>query len=283
MRFYKQLLSIVAIILCATQLSTAQVSYESSFSEIGFGIGTFQYQGDLTANLPILEEFTYAGTIFYRYNFNSAFAAKLQLGYGKISGDDINAARFNVRNTSFRSTIAEVSLIGQVNIIPLINKDYSLGKVTPYFYAGVSGFYFNPQGKYQGEWYDLQPLGTEGQGLSAYPDKDPYSLFQVSIPFGIDIRYNLSRRVFTGFELGMRKTFTDYLDDVSGTYGDNELIGIANGEAASYFADPSGLNFPEGKERGNADKKDWYSFFSVYFTYNLIGKRDWRYIKKRAF
>ncbi len=273
------LIAIFMFGLCFTFETKAQ-----SFSEVGLGIGTYQYQGDLTSTFPALEEFSFAGSIFYRYNFDSRFAAKIQFGFGQISGDDLYAKNFNKRNTSFRSILGEVSLIGEVNLVALISKETELRKVTPFIFGGVSGFYFNPQGQYQGEWYDLQPLGTEGQGLPQYPDKQMYSLFQVSIPFGIDIRYNFDRKFFTGIELGMRKTFTDYLDDVSGTYADNGVIASARGEAAAFFADPSeGSKFPEGFKRGNADRMDWYSHFNVYFTYNFINKKDWRYMRKRAF
>lgn len=277
MRSLKQLLGIVAIVLFTTQYSIAQ-----KFSEIGIGIGTFQYQGDLTPTFPVLEEFTFAGNVFYRYNFNPAIAAKGQFTFGRISGNDIHGDN-RVRNLKFRSIIAELSLTGQVDVIALIRKDGVLNNFTPFIYGGVAGFYFNPQGDYQGAWRNLQPIGTEGQGMAAYPDRKPYSLFQVSIPFGIDLRYNFARRFFTGLEFGMRKTFTDYLDDVSGTYADNELIEAEKGVVAAYLADPRDVKKEEGAMRGNSAKKDWYSHFNVYFTYNLIGKRDWRSIKKRAF
>lgn len=279
MRILKQFTAIVVICLCGLQQSYAQ-----KFAEIGFGIGNFQYQGDLTKNAPVIEEFAFSGSIFYRYNFNSAFAAKVQASFGRISGDDMNA-NFHQRNTEFKSLLGELAITGQVDIIALIQGDEGLKKVSPFIYAGVAGFYFNPQGKFEGKWYDLQPLGTEGQGLAQYPDKKEYSLIQVSIPFGVDIRYNLSRRAFTGFEFGMRKTFTDYLDDVSGTYADNAVILAERGEAAAYLADPTvrDVKFPEGAARGNSKKMDWYSHFNIYFTYNLIGKRDWRYMRNKRF
>ncbi|MGK0387952.1 MAG: hypothetical protein ACI94Y_000679 [Maribacter sp.] len=277
MRSLKQLLIIVAIVLFTTQFSIAQ-----KFSEIGIGIGTFLYQGDMTPTFPVGEEFTFAGNIFYRYNFNSAIAVKAQFSFGQISGNDIHGNNRR-RNMKFRSLIGELAITGQVDIIALIRRDGILGNFTPFIYGGVAGFYFNPQGKYEGEWHDLQPLGTEGQGMAEYPNKDPYSLFQVSIPFGIDLRYNFSRQFFTGLEFGMRKTFTDYLDDVSGTYADNELIQTQKGDMAAYLADPRDVKKSEGEVRGNSARKDWYSHFNVYFTYNIIGKRDWRKIKKRSF
>jgi hypothetical protein len=154
----------------------------------------------------------------------------------------------------FRSIIGELSLTGQVDIIALIRRDGVLSNFTPFIYGGVAGFYFNPQGDYQGAWRNLQPIGTEGQGMAAYPDKKPYSLFQVSIPFGIDLRYNFGRKFFTGIEFGMRKTFTDYLDDVSGTYIDNELIQAEQGVVAAYFADPRDVKKEEGAISGLTHK-----------------------------
>jgi hypothetical protein len=48
----------------------------------------------------------------------------------------------------------------------------------------------------------------------------------VAIPFGIGAKMNVSKKVGIGLEWGPRKTFTDYLDDVSGTYPDVSLKSI---------------------------------------------------------
>ena len=54
------------------------------------------------------------------------------------------------------------------------------------------------------------------------------------------------------------QTTTDYLDDVHGTYADATVIQESYGDAAAYFADPSGLNLPVGMARGNAQTTDSY-------------------------
>ena len=64
------------------------------------------------------------------------------------------------------------------------------------------------------EWLDLQPLGTEGQYSSQYPEKDPYQLIQFAIPVGIGFKVSLSEKFSMAIEYGLRKTFTDYIDDV---------------------------------------------------------------------
>ena len=153
---------------------------------------------------------------------------------------------------------------------------------SPYFFAGINYMRMNPKGKLDGEWVELQPLGTEGQGTILRNDNNElvkkYSRNQIVIPFGVGVKMNITHHLSFGLEYGMRKTFTDYLDDVSGTYADNDLIQSERGDAAAFFADPSvrDTKFAEGVARGNSKKKDWYSHFNVYFTYNLIGKKDWR-------
>jgi hypothetical protein len=59
-------------------------------------------------------------------------------------------------------------------------------------------------------------LSTEGQGI--YPDKKPYSLWQPTIPFGGGVKFAITENLRIGFEIGLRKLFTDYLDDVSTSY-----------------------------------------------------------------
>ncbi len=71
-------------------------------------------------------------------------------------------------------------------------------------------FSFNPQARNvdplaenKDHWYDLQPLGTEGQGLTGQPVL--YSLTSFSIPFGLGLKVNFLRNFSFGAEWGMRK------------------------------------------------------------------------------
>ena len=129
---------------------------------------------------------------------------------------------------------------------------------------------------YQGRWYNLQPIGTEGQG-SAFSDEKTYSLTQFSIPFGVGLKVNTSKNIGINFEWGLRKTFTDYLDDVSGKYADPFLLGSEKGPVAVGLADKSlkpetGGN--TGRGRGNSYNKDWYSFAGVIITFKLRGNEN---------
>jgi hypothetical protein len=90
------------------------------------------------------------------------------------------------------------------------------------------------------------------------------------LPFGIGLRYALSDNVHIGFELSDRKTFTDYLDDVSSHYVDHEQLLIARGPLAvemAYRGIPSTTASsaypPNGEQRGTPSEMDWYYFTSL--------------------
>ena len=105
-----------------------------------------------------------------------------------------------------------------------------------YFSVGVGVFWFNPKALYGGTWYELQKLGTEGQGLPNGAKK--YSRISISIPMVIGVRFIVGKKMTIGLEYNFRKTFTDYIDDVSTTYYDNNLLKQSNGVVAAALADP---------------------------------------------
>jgi hypothetical protein len=120
----------------------------------------------------------------------------------------------------------------------------------------------------------LKPLSTEGQGI--YPDKKPYKKLQPVIPVGGGVKFVLSDNLRIGIEIGIRKTFTDYLDDVSTSYPDPTDLFNARGQIAinySYRGDelPGGdPTFPtKATQRGGAKQKDIYYFTGLNLTYRL--------------
>jgi hypothetical protein len=117
----------------------------------------------------------------------------------------------------------------------------------------------------------LQSLGTEGQGIEG--QMDPYSLVSVAIPFGIGLKWNVGKYVSLGAEWGMRYTFTDYLDDVSGVYFDQDILILQKGEVVAQLADRAVIKNQPGTQRGNATIKDWYSF-AVFTATFKIGNED---------
>ena len=116
---------------------------------------------------------------------------------------------------------------------------------------------------------DLQPLGTEGQGLAEYPDREFYNLTQFSIPLGAGVKYALTDQINLGFEIGIRKTFTDYIDDVSLTYADEVILAENRGAQTVALANRTGSPVNGGQSRGSSDN-DWYLISGVTISYNFI-------------
>lgn len=267
--------------------------------ELVTGLGGTTFMGDLGGS-------TGKGTRFIKdYNFKSIrpilsvggklrtksfFAFEADLNYGYLSGADKYSKepiRFN-RNLSFRSPIIEFTTTAQVYIgRRKLNNLYKIKSTRgrrssfnldphPYVFAGLGFLRFNPQAKYEGKWVDLQPLGTEGQGLK--PGFEKYSRNAFVIPFGIGVRNAVTKYFNIGLEICMRKSFTDYIDDVSTVYYDNDAIREARGDVAAYLADPNNGTVPNatlpdgygmGAQRGGAKYNDYYGFVLISANYRL--------------
>ncbi len=249
--------------------------------ELGVMVGVSNYQGDLGAE-TISASFkqthaAYGG--FLRYNFNNYITAKLNVYSGTISGEDSNAGNETrrQRNLSFRNNLLEVGLTGEFNILGY--QPFNLERVfSPYVFAGIAMVRHNPKAFIDGNWVELQPLGTEGQGLSSEPDREFYKLTQFSVPFGIGAKYAINDKWNLGLEFGVRRTFTDYLDDVSTTYTDKEQLLAARGELAVALSDRATEPRAAGVNRGNDGNDDWYFMGGVTISYNfadngLVGSR----------
>ncbi len=134
---------------------------------------------------------------------------------------------------------------------------------TTYLFTGISVYYFNPQNMdKQGIWRNVRQYHTEGQGY--VPTRKNYSLVQLAIPMGIGLKFPLGKGYSLGFEYGLRKTFTDYLDDASMTYFDEDFIMQHFGQTGLDLSNPakpeyrSQLRPPE--QRGDPRDKDSYLF-----------------------
>lgn len=260
---------LILTIILSSAISNAQTENFRSRSSFGFMVGGSYYIGDLNQFYHFRRTNLSAGAI-YRYYLNSRLALRGGLRYGTVEGYDSDANNDfqQNRNLSFQSDIYEVSAGLEFNY-----KNYKLGNsdhfFSPYMFIDIGVFRMNPQTEYNGELIDLQPIGTEGQG-SSLSDKNPYSLTQLVIPLGVGFKMNLGKKMAVSFEYGIRKTFTDYLDDVGpGNYINPVQLAQENGDIAARLSDPSLSNTPMYGSRGNAATKDWYSMFGVMFTFSL--------------
>jgi len=239
--------------------------------EAGILVGGANYLGDLSSNSSrvYFDETRFAGGAFVRYNFSDYIAARIGFNYANISGHDSNAndAFIRSRNLSFQSSLLELGVMAEFNILGY--QPYALYRVfSPYIFAGVTGAKFNPKTDFMGQTVDLRPLGTEGQNLPNVGGSNPYGDFLISIPFGFGLKYAITDKINIGLELGARRTFTDFLDDVSGNYvaadefGDNIL--------AAELSNRSGQEVVTGTPRGDDTTADWYFIGGMTLSYNFL-------------
>lgn len=273
--FMKRLAFLICICLCSLQFCFSQVS------EVGLCVGGSFYLGELNPS-GMFAKLQPAGGVMYRYNFSPRWAFKSTVLFGSLEASDAETNGNDPRALSFRSPISEIAAVAELNFLKLYNepgKNY----FSPYLFGGISIFSFNPQAKYKDNWYDLQPLGTEGQGLEGY-DRERYNLTGIAIPFGMGFRFNFLYYYSIGFEWGMRKTFTDYIDDISTTYVDHIKLNTERSPIVEYFGDPSGANggeyHAEGTARGNSQTKDWYSFANLTFSFKFNYNHGCNYLSK---
>ena len=235
------------------------------------------YQGDLQPNSFSFSQSGKWGSIWVRKPISSHFSVKAGLGMGNIQAADANNRDYlKLRNLSFKSSIQEAFLELDFTILNADNNRF-----LPYLHGGVSVFHFNPY-TYDaaGQKYYLQPLGTEGQGLPSMPGTKLYKLCQPALTVGGGIRYAISRNVTIGINASQRKTFTDFIDDVSGAYADEaELLQLRGPKTVelAYRGDElgNGSGYPKaGEQRGMPTEMDWYYFagLTLEIKFNAIGK-----------
>ena len=238
--------------------------------------GTTNYVGELFFKKSKLPEYDLSHAklavgLGMEYMVSRKASLRGMLSYGRISADDQTTGFEPARNLSFHSSIWDLMIGGQYYML-----DPERYLLSPYAFAGVAFFHFNPYSYDRaGNKVYLQPLSTEGQGFTE--GQEPYKLYQVAIPFGGGLKLSLNDNVRVGVELSLRKTFTDYLDDVSTRYVDPELLYLHRGLQSvemAYRGDEVGSHsgYPTaGTERGIARFKDRYYFTTVSFSFRLSG------------
>ena len=243
-------------------------------AQVGQGIhlnlffGMSNYSGDLQEKRFTFSQSHLAGGLGLSFDVAKQFSIRTAFKLGKVSADD-SKGRNAARNLNFFTNIAEFSVDGQYFFKPLGEHP-----LTPYIFLGLAFYHFNPYTfDSTGKKYFLHPLGTEGEGY--VPGRSEYKLTELSIPLGAGVKLSMTENLNVGFEIGIRRLFTDYLDDVSSTYVDPNAILTNRGAKALELAYRGGElkggsdTYPTGKVRGNPIYKDWYYFTGLTLSYKL--------------
>lgn len=248
--------------------------------EVGLMLGGGYYSGDMDAPefSTNLKKTKFSYGLFGRYHLSNKLAVRASLSVVNISSaDSLSSAEWQqLRNLSFTNTIVELSTTVEYSLLKFDPTGANGGNFTPYVFAGLAYYKHNPKTLYQGQTIELQPLGTEGQGMLGYDEK--YSLRQMTIPFGGGLKYAINDRVVIAAEINGRRAFTDHLDDLSVNYVAYEDLLNGNGALAASLGDrtpeitgmPS--ERPTGSTRGSSKVKDYYFTGMVSFSYTLDSK-----------
>lgn len=281
-QFFTHTLALLLVLaLVASEANAQQFSKRKQYNSVGVSLNAMNYFGDITPK-PSIPSFRAGATrpnigLTFTRRFAPRISGRASLSYGRITGDDAKAAdqtdpeakyRYN-RNMNFRNDILEFAAVGMFDLVENRNNYIKRPDFVPYLFGGVAVMHHNPKGTdADGNIVALQPLRTEGQATG-------YSLTQFVIPFGAGARYKLNKSFDIGLELGFRKTFTDYLDDVSGNYVTDR--NSLPSDAAKYFGFDITRNLPgtyttanqAGGQRGKSNEKDWYTTLGVSVNYIL--------------
>ena len=236
-----------------------------------------------------------------RYRTGDYTALRASFSYGRLHGDDKKTQEYyrHYRNLNFSSHVYEFAVVFEAAFMKEeMGRRYRIrgyrGRrgyaIYNYGFAGLGAFRFNPTTTDNGTTVQLQPLHTEGQGI--FPSRKPYNRVVVCIPVGIGFRFIIAKKWSLGLEYGLRYTFTDYLDDVSSTYVDPEILKAqfkndpakgnlsakmsnrSNPTSAHPEGDPYGPgavpgNAAPGGQRGDPRYNDAYMFALVTLNYKL--------------
>ena len=248
------------------------ISTNAQHFEAGLSFGNANYLGDLvsTKNLAVLKQFNASTSIFARLN-HKRFGTQLSLMHTTLSADDKNGL-YPERGLHFKTPITELALTVDCGLT-YWQFNYGDSYIEPYATAGLALYHFNPKAQIDGEWTELQPLGTEGQGLANHAN--PYSRTQIALIMGGGMKFKINQKLAIRTEFGVRKLFTDYIDDVSANPVRYVQILMEKGEDIAALSVPSinqettDFKIPT-QTRGGAGK-DMYFVYQVSVAYT-IGK-----------
>lgn len=267
---------LASIIISLPLLANTQESIVQE-GEFGFGVGAGHYFGDLNTRARVNRPKLAAG-IFFRKNFGNYIGLRVAANYARLGYSDAYNTHnefMHRRNLSFNSNVWELAVQGDFNFYRFLPGDPYF-RFTPYVTLGAGIFNYDPFTYLNDEKHFLRPLGTEGQGSTAYPNRKPYSSMSFSVPFGVGFKYAINPRVNIGFEVVHRFTNTDYLDDVSTTYVEPEVFqpnpnfpsspGLLLHDRSYETGTPIGT---KGVQRGNSQQKDQFATAIFYMSFNL--------------
>ena len=217
--------------------------------DIGLFGGAGTYFGDMTKS-EFGKSVNPAYGAFMRFNFNPRYA----LRFNVINGSIGSTGSFEGQPWDFKKNVLDISLQFEFNFFKYIVGD----KETPYstyIFAGVGMQNY----KYK---MDENKLGTAVDAPYT-PASASGPVMSPTIPFGLGFKFNVSKRIGLGIEAGLRKTFSDKLDNLDDPLS-YSIPGVApNPDVVIKYVD-------------NYHNNDWTAYAGIHLVYKLIyGDKEW--------
>lgn len=187
--------------------------------EFGVYGGGSYYQGEINTNkLFHSTDLSYGGSV--RFIINPRYALRMNLFRTSLSAEDQSQvyAYQNQRNASFKTNLTEASILYEFNFFPFKTRNLDLSK-SLYVTAGLSVFHSSNTNK----------------------------ILDLSVPFGVGYKANLTKKISISFDWVYRKTFTDQLD-------------LLSGETFNSF---------DVKQNSYTRNKDWFATAGITLTYKI--------------
>jgi hypothetical protein len=186
----------------------AQTLLFSQNTELGVLVGGSVYTGDIEVSPPnFLPQTHPAVGIMARQYLSEKFAVRALFAIGGLSGDEKKyptSGKLETRGFNFKSTVAELSILPEL-------RPFSIGNVHFFGFVGLAATYVNPK-----TYFNEQKTNASNASILA-DQNQKYPKVALAIPFGGGLQWNMNETTALGVEVGLRKTFTDYLDGVSET------------------------------------------------------------------
>ena len=208
--------AILLVSLISFQISDAHAQTNSAKYELGAGISSFVYQGDLTpSKLGSYKTMRLGINITGSRIINRSLMVRLNLAIGGLKGDE---SKYNTpeyrkqRNFNFRTPVFEIAPMLVWN---LFGKNYADKGLSPYLLGGAGISIL----KIKRDWSNFNAAffgdGSDIPGRIAIDAEHSLPGIIPVIPIGVGIRYSISPSISLTAESSYRLTFTDYLDGFS--------------------------------------------------------------------
>lgn len=220
--------------------------------DVGIFGGAGTYFGDMT-KIELSESVNPAYGAFVRYNFNPRYGLRFNVlngSIGAVGEFDSQTWNTDLDNLSwdFNKNVLDISLQFEFNFFKYIVGE----RETPYssyIFAGVGT-----------QTYLYDSLGVVSP-TSVPTFTEAGREFALTIPFGLGFKFNLSKRIGLGLEGGLRKTFSDKLDDLD----DPLSYTIVEGDEVTVI-----------KYTDQLHNNDWTAYVGIHLVYKLVyGPQKW--------